>query len=69
VRAGRLGASSTSMAAGSGAPPAKSRAPAWVSASGETPGVVDLARTAAHRCGSELHTMARVSTIADQNSP
>jgi hypothetical protein len=57
------------MAAGSGAPPAKSRAPAWASASGETPGVVDLEWTAAHRCGSELHTTARVSTIADQNSP
>jgi hypothetical protein len=29
--------------------------------------VVDLAGVAAHWCGSELHTAARVSTIANQN--
>jgi hypothetical protein len=40
---GWLGSSSTSMAAGSGAPAAKLRALAWASAFGETPGAVDLA--------------------------
>jgi hypothetical protein len=39
----RLGSSSELTAAGSGAPPAKLRAPAWASAFGETPGAVDLA--------------------------
>jgi hypothetical protein len=38
-----LDSSSASMAAGSGAPPAKLRAPAWAFAFGETPGAVDLA--------------------------
>jgi hypothetical protein len=42
----RLGASSTSMAAGSGAPPAKPRAPAWASVFGDPFGMVDLARAA-----------------------
>jgi hypothetical protein len=65
---GRLGARSASMAAGSGAPPTKLRAPVWALASSETPGAVDLVRMAAHRRGGELHTVARVSTIADQNS-
>jgi hypothetical protein len=51
------------------AAPAKPRAPAWELASGKTPGVVDLARAAAHQCGGELHTAARVLTIAEQNSP
>jgi hypothetical protein len=49
------------MAAGTGAPPAKPRALAWAAVIGETLGVVDLARAAAHRRGSELHTTARVS--------
>jgi hypothetical protein len=31
--------------------------------------VVDLAGAATHWCGSELHTAARVSTIANQNLP
>jgi hypothetical protein len=35
--------SSASMVAGSGAPPAKLRAPTWASASGETPRAVNLA--------------------------
>jgi hypothetical protein len=68
VWAGQGGASSASMMAGSGAPPAKPRAPAWASASSETPGVVDLAWAVAHQRGGELHTAAGVSTIADQNS-
>jgi hypothetical protein len=57
------------MAVGLGAPPAKLRAPAWASASGETPGAVDLAWAVTHRRGGELHMAGRVSTIADQNSP
>jgi hypothetical protein len=57
------------MTAGSGAPPAKPRAPTWASTSGETPGVVDLAWAVAHQRDGELHTAAGVLTIADQNSP
>jgi hypothetical protein len=41
--AGRFRSSSALMSAGSGAPPAKLRAPAWVSVFGEAPGAVDLA--------------------------
>jgi hypothetical protein len=66
---GWLGASSASMAAGSGAPLAKPRAPAWAVVFGETPGVVDLAWAVAHRRGGELNTAARVSIFASQNSP
>jgi hypothetical protein len=59
---GRLGASSTSMAAGSGAPPAKPMAPAWTSIFGDPSRTVDLAWAA-----RELNTMARVSIFVDQN--
>jgi hypothetical protein len=69
VWARRLGASSASMAASSGAPPAKPKAPAWVVIFGETPGAVDLARAATHQCGGELNTTARVSIFAGQNLP
>jgi hypothetical protein len=31
---------------------------------GETPGVVDFARAAAHRHGGELHMTTRVSTVS-----
>jgi hypothetical protein len=55
------------MAAGSGGPPAKLRAPAWVSAFGDPSTTVDSSRAATHWCGGELHTAARVLTIADQN--
>jgi hypothetical protein len=64
----RLGASSASMAAGSGAPPAKPRVPAWVSVFGDPFGTVDLARAVAHWCGGELNMAARVSIFAGQNS-
>jgi hypothetical protein len=57
------------MAAGSGAPPAKLRAPVWVPVFGDPSGMVDLARAAAHRRGGELDTAARVSIFAGQNSP
>jgi hypothetical protein len=67
VWAGRLGLSSVSMAAGSGAPPAKLRAPACAAVFGDPSKMIDLAREAAHQRGSELHTAARVLTIADQN--
>jgi hypothetical protein len=43
VWAGRFGPSSTSIFAGSGAPPAKLKAPAWASVFGEVPGAVNLA--------------------------
>jgi hypothetical protein len=64
----RLGASSTSMATGSEAPPAKPRAPVWAPVLGDPSGTVDLARAVAHRCGGELNTVARVSIFAGQNS-
>jgi hypothetical protein len=69
VWAGRLGASSASMAAGSGAPPAKPRAPAWAAVFDDPSGTVDSAREVTHRRGGELHMTARVLTIVDQNSP
>jgi hypothetical protein len=65
----RLGASSTSMAAGSVAFPAKPRAPAWASVFGDPSGAVDLARVGAHRHGGKLNTAARVPIFASQNSP
>jgi hypothetical protein len=68
VWAGRLGASSPLVAAGSGANPAKPRAPARAVVFGETPRVVDLARAVAHQCGSKLNTAARVSVFVGQNS-
>jgi hypothetical protein len=69
VWAGQLDASSTSMAAGSGAPPAKPRALAWASIFGDPSGTVDLARAAAHQRNVELNMSARLSIFADQNSP
>jgi hypothetical protein len=57
------------MAAGSGAPPAKLRAPVWASAFGDPSGIVDLARAVAHRCDGELNMAARVSIFVGQNSP
>jgi hypothetical protein len=65
----RLGASSTSMVACSGAPLAKPRAPVWALVFSDPSRMVDLARAVAHRCGGELNTMARVSIFASQNSP
>jgi hypothetical protein len=58
-----LGASSVSMAAGSGAPPAKPRAPTWASVFGDPSGTADLARAVAHRRGGERNTAARVSIL------
>jgi hypothetical protein len=58
-----------SMAAGSGAPSAKMRAPAWVSVFGDPYRTVDLARAVAHRRSGELNMAARVSIFAGQNSP
>jgi hypothetical protein len=69
VSAGRLDASSASMTAGSGAPPARPRAPAWASVFRDPSGTVDLARAVAHQPGGELNTTARVSIFANQNSP
>jgi hypothetical protein len=57
------------MAAGSGALPAKSRAPAWASVFDDPSGTVYLAWMAAHRRGCELNTTTRVSIFAGQNSP
>jgi hypothetical protein len=45
------------------------KAPQGAAVFGDHYGTVDLARAAAHRLGGELHTVARVLTIADQNSP
>jgi hypothetical protein len=55
--------------ASSGAPPVKMKAPKGAAFFGDPSGMVDSAQTMAHRCGGELHTAARVSTNADQNSP
>jgi hypothetical protein len=57
------------MAAGSGAPPAKLRAPAWASVFDDPCRMVDLAWEVAHQRGGELNTEARVSIFAGQNSP
>jgi hypothetical protein len=65
--ASQLGASSTSMAVGSEAAPAKPRALAWASVFGDPSGMVDLAWAVAHRRDSELNTVARVSIFAGQN--
>jgi hypothetical protein len=56
------------MAAGSRAPSAKSRAPAWALVFDDPSRMVDLARAAARRRGGELNTAARVSIFAGQNS-
>jgi hypothetical protein len=47
----RLSASMATMAAGSGAPLAKPRAPAWALVFGDPSGMIDLAQAAAHRLG------------------
>jgi hypothetical protein len=64
----RLGASSTSMVAGSGPPLAKPRAPVWASVFGDPSGMVDLARAVTHRRGGKLNTAARVLIFTGQNS-
>jgi hypothetical protein len=55
------------MPTSSGAPPVKMKAPKGVVVFGDPSGTVDSARAMAHQREGELHTMARVSTIADQN--
>jgi hypothetical protein len=57
-----------STPASSGAPLVKMKAQKGAAVFGDPSGMVDSARVAAHRCGGELHTVARVSTIVDQNS-
>jgi hypothetical protein len=57
------------MAAGSGAPPAKPRAPAWASVFRDPSEMVDLALAVAQRRGSALNMVATVSIFAGQNSP
>jgi hypothetical protein len=56
------------MAAGSGAPPAKPRAPVWASVFGDASWIVVLAQAAVHRRGGELNMAARISIFAGQNS-
>jgi hypothetical protein len=51
-----------------GAPPVKMKAPKRAAVFGDPSEMVDSAWAVAHRCGGELHTTVRVSTIADQNS-
>jgi hypothetical protein len=57
------------MAASSGAPPAKPRAPVWASVFGDPSRMVDLGRVVEHWRDGELNTTARVSIFAGQNSP
>jgi hypothetical protein len=52
----------------SGATLVKMKAPKGAAVFSDPSGMVDSARVAAHRRDGELHTVARVSTIADQNS-
>jgi hypothetical protein len=52
-----------------GAPPLKMKAPKGAGVFGDLFGMIDSSWAAAHRCGNELHTAARVLTIADQNLP
>jgi hypothetical protein len=63
----RFGWLRASTLASSSALPVKMKAPKGAAVFGDPSEMVDLARAAAHRCGNELHTAARVSTIADQN--
>jgi hypothetical protein len=65
----RIGWLQASTSASSGAPLVKMKAPKGVAVFSDPSGMVDSARAVTHRCGGELHTVARVSTIADQNSP
>jgi hypothetical protein len=65
----RFSASTVSMAAGSGAPLAKPRAPAWALVFGDPSGMIDLAQAVAHRRGGELNMVARVLLFEGQNSP
>jgi hypothetical protein len=58
-----------STSTSSSAPPVKMKAPQGAAVFGDHYETVDLARAAAHRLGGELHTVARVLTIADHNSP
>jgi hypothetical protein len=69
VTARRFGWLRASTPASFGAPPVKMKAPKGAAVFGDPSGMVDSAQAAAHRCGGELHTVARVLTIADQNSP
>jgi hypothetical protein len=48
--------------------PVKMKAPKGAAVFGDPSGTIDSAQAVAHRCGGELHTTARVSTIVDQNS-
>jgi hypothetical protein len=57
------------MLASSGAPPLKMKAPKGAAVFGNPFGMVDLARAVAHQRSGELHTTARVLTIANQNLP
>jgi hypothetical protein len=57
------------MPASSGAPPVKMKAPKGAAVFDDPSRMIDSARAVAHWCGGELHIVARVSTIADQNSP
>jgi hypothetical protein len=58
-----------STPASSGAPPVKMKTPKGAAVFGDPSGTVDSAQAVTHRCGGELHTVAKISTIADQNSP
>jgi hypothetical protein len=65
----RFGRLWVSMPASSGAPPLKVMAPKGAAVFSDPSGMVDSAWAVAHWCDGELHTVARVLTIAYQNSP
>jgi hypothetical protein len=57
------------MPASSGAPSVKMKAPKGAAVFVDPSRTVDSAQAVAHRRSDELDTVAKVSTIADQNSP
>jgi hypothetical protein len=65
----RFGWLQASTSASFGAPPVKMKAPKGAAVFNDPSGMVDSARAVTHRCGGELNTVARVLTVADQNSP
>jgi hypothetical protein len=65
----RFGCLRASTPVSFGAPSVRMKAPTGAAVFGDASETVDSTRAASHWRDSELHTTARVLTIADQNSP
>jgi hypothetical protein len=65
----RFGWLLASTPASSGAPSVKMKAPKGATVFDDPFGTVNSAQAVALQCGGELHMVARVLTIVDQNSP